>query len=274
MTKNLKPIIQAIDVKKRFGDNEVLKGINLDINQGEVVCIIGGSGSGKSTLLRCINFLESYDEGEICIEGKLIGYGSGNKGNRTRLPSKVIQHDLRNVGMVFQQFNLWPHKTVIDNVMAPLYLVGKMNKEAARVKAIEVLEKVGMAHKANAYPNSLSGGQQQRVAIARALGREPKIMLFDEPTSALDPELVGEVLKVMRALADEGMTMVIVTHEMGFAAQVSDKVIFLAKGYIEEQGEPSTLFSDPKSEYLKNFLTTWSERNNGLISESPKLSSN
>lgn len=258
------PIIKLIDVTKRFADNPVLKGISLEVNAGEVVCIIGGSGSGKSTLLRCIDFLEHYDSGEVLVQGRMIGYGADPRGNFIRLPERVVQQDLANVVMVFQQFNLWPHKTVLENVMAPLRLLAGMDRAQARDKALAVLGKVGMAHKANAYPATLSGGQQQRVAIARALGREPKIMLFDEPTSALDPELVGEVLKVMRALADEGMTMVVVTHEMGFAAQVADKVVFLANGLIEEQGPPSALFGAPQSPLLQSFLATWTERNGGV----------
>ncbi|WP_409421908.1 amino acid ABC transporter ATP-binding protein [Pseudaeromonas sp. ZJS20] len=264
MNDHSKPIIRVKDVKKRFGDNVVLKGIDLDVYPGEVVCIIGGSGSGKSTLLRCMDFLETYDDGEVVVEGRLIGYGSDGQGNLQLLPRHLVQRDLRNVCMVFQQFNLWPHKTVLDNVMTPLRLVMGMSATAAKERALAVLEKVGMAHKADAYPGALSGGQQQRVAIARALGRDPKIMLFDEPTSALDPELVGEVLKVMRTLAEEGMTMVIVTHEMGFAAQVSDKVIFLAEGRIEEQGPPAQLFRQPESPRLRAFLASWSERNGQL----------
>jgi polar amino acid transport system ATP-binding protein len=260
-----KPVIKLVDVKKSFGANAVLKGISLDVNPGEVVCIIGGSGSGKSTLLRCIDFLETYDSGEVQVQGRLIGYGSDPAGNLTRLPDWVVQKDLANVVMVFQQFNLWPHKTVLENVMAPLRLVDRLTAATAKAKALAVLDKVGMAHKADAYPNTLSGGQQQRVAIARALGREPKIMLFDEPTSALDPELVGEVLKVMRTLAADGMTMVIVTHEMGFAAQVADKVVFLANGMIEEQGTPAELFNRPQSILLKSFLATWAERNVGFV---------
>ncbi|SEG56264.1 MULTISPECIES: amino acid ABC transporter ATP-binding protein [Marinobacterium] len=259
-----KPVIRMIDVKKRFGDNEVLKGIDLDVYQSEVVCIIGGSGSGKSTMLRCIDFLETYEGGEITVEGKMIGYGSDNAGNLKPLPKHQVQKDLRNVGMVFQQFNLWPHKSVLENVMAPLMLVAGFSRAEAKEKALAALTKVDMAHKADVFPGTLSGGQQQRVAIARALAKEPRILLFDEPTSALDPELVGEVLKVMRQLAEEGMTMVIVTHEMGFAAQVSDKVIFLADGRIEEQGPPSELFANPTSPRLKAFLATWSERNGTL----------
>jgi polar amino acid transport system ATP-binding protein len=264
MNKAPHKAIKLVNLKKHFGDNQVLKGINLDINYGEVVCIIGGSGSGKSTMLRCMNFLEKYDDGEVQINGRLLGYGSDARGNLQVLPSHFIQKDLAEVCMVFQQFNLWPHMSVLDNVMSPLLRVSRLSKNEARERAITVLEKVDMAHKIDAYPTQLSGGQQQRVAIARALGTQPKIMLFDEPTSALDPELVGEVLKVMKSLAQEGMTMVIVTHEMGFAAQVSDKVIFLANGLIEEQGDPKVLFSQPKSEKLKTFLSTWSERNSGI----------
>lgn len=259
-----KHAIKLVDLKKSFGDNQVLKGIDLKIDYGEVVCIIGGSGSGKSTMLRCMNFLEQYDSGEVLINGKMIGYGADGQGNFQKQPDHIVQKDLSDVCMVFQQFNLWPHMTVIENVMAPLVYVKKMPKDEARQRAQKVLEKVDMAHKAEAYPNQLSGGQQQRVAIARSLGTEPKIMLFDEPTSALDPELVGEVLKVMKSLTQEGMTMVIVTHEMGFAAQVSDKVIYLANGQIEEQGNPDTLFKQPKSEHLKGFLGTWSNRNSRL----------
>lgn len=256
--------IKLVDMKKTFDDNEVLKGINLDIAVGEVVCIIGGSGSGKSTMLRCMNFLEPYNDGEVLINGKMIGYGTDSRGNLQKQPDHIIQRSLSEVCMVFQQFNLWPHMTVIENVMAPLVWVKKISKSQAQRRAEAVLQKVDMAHKANAYPNQLSGGQQQRVAIARSLGTEPKIMLFDEPTSALDPELVGEVLKVMKSLAKEGMTMVIVTHEMGFASQVSDKVVYLADGRIEEQGAPEILFQQPKSPQLKSFLSTWSKRNGGL----------
>ena len=257
--------IKLIDLKKNFGDNEVLKGINFDIDYGKVVCIIGGSGSGKSTMLRCMNFLEQYDGGEVQINGRLIGYGTDAHGNLELLPNQYIQKDLEEVCMVFQQFNLWPHMSVIENVMSPLLRVHKLSKKEAEERAIKVLKKVDMLHKKDAYPTQLSGGQQQRVAIARALGTEPKIMLFDEPTSALDPELVGEVLKVILSLAQEGMTMVIVTHEMGFAAKVSDKVVFLADGLIEEQGDPKILFNQPKSEKLKSFLSTWTERNSGIV---------
>lgn len=266
MSKKDNIVIEVKGLKKRFGDNTVLKGIDLNIAKGEVVSVIGGSGSGKSTMLRCLNFLEQYDDGEVYIDGNLVGYGVLATGSLERKPNHIVQEDLHNVGMVFQQFNLWPHKTVIENVMMPLVIVDKWPKDKAAQKAMDVLTRVGMDHKKEAYPSALSGGQQQRVAIARALAREPEIMLFDEPTSALDPELVGEVLKVMKSLADEGMTMVVVTHEMGFAAQVSDKVVFLADGKIEESGAPKKLFSQPVSAKLKSFLATWSERNGGLTS--------
>ncbi|HBO38981.1 MAG TPA: ATP-binding protein [Pasteurellaceae bacterium] len=255
-----KPIIELVNLKKSYGSTEVLKGINLSINKGEVICIIGGSGSGKSTMLRCINFLEKYNAGEVVVNGRLIGYGTDDLGNYIELPPHIIQKDLRDVCMVFQQFNLWPHYTVLENVYKPLVITKKASLENAKKIAVKMLEKVGMAHKQDAYPSQLSGGQQQRVAIARALATEPKIMLFDEPTSALDPELVGEVLKVMKTLAEEGMTMIIVTHEMGFAANVADRIIFLANGIIEEQGSPEILFHHPKSEKLIQFLSAWNER--------------
>ncbi|HCH49556.1 MAG TPA: amino acid ABC transporter ATP-binding protein [Proteus sp.] len=259
-----KPIIELVDMRKRFGENEVLKGISFSVNRSEVVCIIGGSGSGKSTTLRCMNFLEQYNEGEVRVNGKLIGYGTDSQGNYLLASPKFVQRDLSDVCMVFQHFNLWPHLTVLKNVTKSLLLVKKMQKEKAEELARKMLDKVGMLEKQDYYPNQLSGGQQQRVAIARALATEPKIMLFDEPTSALDPELVGEVLKVITELSKEGMTMVIVTHEMSFAAQVSDKIIFLADGKVEEQGPPSELFSKPCSEKLKTFLRTWGSRNSSM----------
>lgn len=256
-----KPIIELVNLKKSYGSTEVLKGINLSVNKGEVVCIIGGSGSGKSTMLRCINFLEKYNAGEVIVNGRLIGYGADDLGNYIELPPHIIQKDLHDVCMVFQQFNLWPHYTVLENVYKPLVITKKASLETAKATALKMLEKVGMAHKQESYPSQLSGGQQQRVAIARALATEPKIMLFDEPTSTLDPELVGEVLKVMKALAEEGMTMLIVTHEMGFAANVADRIIFLANGIIEEQGPPEVLFQHPQSEKLVQFLSAWNDRN-------------
>ena len=255
--------VSLINLWKSFGEHTVLKGVDLTVKNGQVVCLIGGSGSGKSTMLRCINGLESFDDGKIAIAGQMFSATGQEKIAHHRLDS-ARQTALNKICMVFQQFNLWPHMTVLKNVMAPLQLVKKMGRREAEARALVVLDKVGMADKKDMYPGSLSGGQQQRVAIARSLGMEPSIMLFDEPTSALDPELVGEVLSVMRELAKEGMTMVVVTHEMGFASQVADKVVFLADGRIEESGTPDQLFGQPKSEKLAAFLKTWSERNGTL----------
>lgn len=236
-------MIKINNLSKSFGKLEVLKNINLTINEKEVVVLIGSSGSGKSTLLRCINFLEVAQHGEITINSQKIDI------EKTDL-NKVRE----SVGMVFQHFNLFPHKTVVENIIeAPMY-VRKKTKSEASAKAMELLKKVGLEDKANYYPEQLSGGQKQRVAIARALAMEPKVMLFDEPTSALDPELVGEVLQVMKDLAREGMTMVIVTHEMGFAKEVADRVIMLADGNILEEGHPGDIFSNPKHERTKKFL--------------------
>ncbi len=237
-------MIKVENLKKSFGDNEVLKDINVSIAPQEVVVVIGPSGSGKSTLLRCINLLESITAGHILIEGNDIT-DKKNDINKMR----------QDVGMVFQHFNLFPHKTVIENLMLAPTRVRKVSKETAREKGLELLRKVGLEEKANAYPSSLSGGQKQRVAIARALAMEPKIMLFDEPTSALDPEVVGEVLEVMKQLAKEGMTMVVVTHEMGFAREVGDRVIFMDGGYIVEENEPKQLFEAPQEERTKAFLS-------------------
>lgn len=237
-------MIEIKGLKKSFNETWVLKGIDLTIPKQQVVCIIGASGSGKSTLLRCINHLEQPTEGQILIEGKEVT----NK-------EKELNEIRQRVGMVFQQFNLFPHKTVAENVMLALLKIKRMQKEEAEQKALKLLEKVGLKHKANEYPKNLSGGQQQRVAIARALAMEPHVMLFDEPTSALDPEMVGEVLEVMKSLAKEGMTMVIVTHEMGFAKEVADRVLFLEQGVILEDGNPKELFSNPKNERTKEFLS-------------------
>lgn len=237
-------MIKVENLKKSFGDNEVLKDINLSIEPQEVVVVIGPSGSGKSTLLRCINLLESITAGHILIEGRDIT-DKKNDINKMR----------QEVGMVFQHFNLFPHKTVIQNLMLAPTKVRKVSAEVARNKGIELLRKVGLEEKADAYPSSLSGGQKQRVAIARALAMEPKIMLFDEPTSALDPEVVGEVLEVMKQLAKEGMTMVVVTHEMGFAREVGDRVIFMDGGYIVEENEPKQLFESPQQERTQAFLS-------------------
>ena len=255
--------IEINSLNKYYGENHVLRGINVSITPGEVICVIGGSGSGKSTLLRCINFLEDYSSGSIVVNGECVGYEPLSGEKRRRLSDKENRKALRDVCMVFQQFNLWPHMTVLDNVATPLRRVKKVSREAAYAEAKKQLARVGLADKADSWPAMLSGGQQQLVAIARALTMKPAIMLFDEPTSALDPELVGEVLKVIRNLADDGMTMMIVTHEMGFAAKVSDRVLFLADGCIEEQGPPAQLFHRPKSPRLQYFLSSWSERQSG-----------
>lgn len=236
-------MISVTGLKKKFGDLEVLKGIDLSVKNGEVLCIIGPSGSGKSTLLRCLNGLEAINDGHVLIEGADI---TDKKQNINKIRE--------NIGMVFQNFNLFPHMNVMKNIsMAPVEL-GLMNKTDAEKKAIELLKKVGLSEKAETMPSKLSGGQQQRVAIARALAMNPNIMLFDEPTSALDPEMVGEVLQVMKELAKEGMTMVVVTHEMGFAKEVSDRVIFMDDGYIVEENIPEDLFSNPKEKRTKDFL--------------------
>lgn len=237
-------MIKVTNLKKSFGSNDVLKNINAEIKPQEVVVVIGPSGSGKSTFLRCLNLLESVTDGHVYIEGVDLTDKSVDI-NKVR----------ENVGMVFQQFNLFPHKTVIENIMMAPMKVKKVPQETARQKGMDLLRKVGLEDKANAYPDSLSGGQKQRVAIARALAMEPKIMLFDEPTSALDPEMVGEVLEVMKQLAKEGMTMVVVTHEMGFAKEVGDRVIFMDGGYIVEENIPAELFTNPQQERTKSFLS-------------------
>ena len=237
-------MIKVDNLKKTFGKNEVLKGVSVDVRPKEVVVVIGPSGSGKSTFLRCINLLEEITEGHIYIEGTDI---TDPKSNVNNLRMEV--------GMVFQNFNLFPHMTALENIMLAPTKVRKVSKETAREKGLELLRKVGLENKADAYPDSLSGGQKQRVAIARALAMEPKIMLFDEPTSALDPEMVGEVLEVMKQLALEGMTMVVVTHEMGFAREVGDRVIFMDGGYIVEENEPKALFENPQHERTQAFLS-------------------
>ena len=255
-----RPIIDVRGVWKRFGSAEVLKGIDVTIAKSEVTCIIGPSGSGKSTLLRCIAFLEEYSEGEIYIEGELLGFSLEN-GKRRRVSDAEVARVRRNVGCVFQQFNLWPHMTALENVAMPLKLARGIAREDAVKRARAMLEKVGLSARAEAYPSQLSGGQQQRVGIARALAMEPHIMLFDEPTSALDPELVGEVLQVMRDLAREGMTMAVVTHEMGFAAQVADKVMFIDRGVIAAAGSPDEVFRKDQNPRLRQFLQNYFERN-------------
>ena len=237
-------MINVNNLHKYFGENEVLKGIDETINKGEVVVVIGPSGSGKSTFLRCLNLLEEPTDGEIIFEGKNI---TDKNTNINKIREKM--------GMVFQQFNLFPHKTVLENLtIAPINVKNKSKEEAVK-KANDLLKKVGLLDKANAYPSSLSGGQKQRIAIARALAMEPDVMLFDEPTSALDPEMVGEVLNVMKDLAKEGMTMIVVTHEMGFAREVASRVLFMDGGYVLEEGTPDEVFSNPKNERTKEFLS-------------------
>ncbi len=256
-------VIRIERLHKFFGDNEVLRDINLQVKQKEVLCVIGPSGSGKSTLLRCIAFLEEYDRGRIYIEGTLLGFREAG-GRLVRDSERNVSRCRRNVGMVFQQFNLWPHMTALGNVTEALVGVKRMPRAAANEIGSAVLIKVGLADKLDVYPSRLSGGQQQRVAIARALAMEPHVMLFDEPTSALDPELVGEVLQVMKQLAKEGMTMVVVTHEMGFAAEVADRVIFMDFGQIVEEGTAADIFRVAQSSRLKQFLDTWRARNTNL----------
>ncbi|MFS0554232.1 amino acid ABC transporter ATP-binding protein [Brevibacillus sp. 179-C9.3 HS] len=236
-------MIRVQNLKKSFGKVEVLKDVTLQVGKGEVVVLIGASGSGKSTLIRCINFLEIKDGGEIFIEGKSI---DSKKDDLTKVRQKV--------GMVFQHFNLFPHKTVLENIMEAPLIAKKADKEETKQEALRLLQKVGLSEKADVYPSSLSGGQKQRVAIARSLAMKPEIMLFDEPTSALDPELVGEVLETMKQLAQEGMTMIIVTHEMGFAKEVADWVAFMNQGKIVEMARPQEIFNNPKEERTREFL--------------------
>lgn len=246
-------MLRMHDIHKSFGDLAVLKGIDVEVRRGEVLAIIGPSGSGKSTLLRCINKLETIDSGSIEIEGEFLADTDEN-GVAEYADVKKAREILSHTGMVFQQFNLFPHMTVLENLIeAPIQVKG-MKKAEILPYAKELLEKVGLADRADYYPSQLSGGQQQRVAIARALCMKPDIMLFDEPTSALDPELTGEVLKTMRELAEERMTMVVVTHEMGFAREVADRVVFMSEGAIIEEGSPADLFDHPQSERLQSFL--------------------
>ena len=237
-------MIRIKGLYKDFGDNHVLKGITNHIQKGEVVVVIGPSGSGKSTFLRCLNLLETPTAGEIILEGQTITD-----------PKVDINKVRTKLGMVFQQFNLFPHKTVAENIMISPMLVKKVSREAAREKAVSLLNRVGLSEKENAYPSSLSGGQQQRAAIARALAMEPDVMLFDEPTSALDPEMVGEVLGVMKQLANDGMTMVIVSHEMGFAREVGDRILFMDDGQIVEEGPPEQMFNNPQHPRTRDFLS-------------------
>lgn len=254
------PLLELRSVGKSYGPNRVLSGFDLRVEPGEIVSLIGPSGSGKTTALRCMNFLERYDEGEIWIDGQLLGY-SGTSRREADCDSEAKVDEVRKpLSMVFQQFNLWPHMSVLENVMAPLVLGKKLGKTEARSLADQALARVGLSAKAGAYPGRLSGGQQQRVGIARALAVKPRLMLLDEPTSALDPELVEEVLQVIRSLADDGMTMVMVTHEMSFAAQISNQVVFMEAGKIVETGSSHAMFQSPDTERLKQFLKPWFNR--------------
>ena len=254
------PLVRALNVHKSFYGNEVLKGIDIDVAAGEVVCLLGPSGSGKTTFLRCINQLETIQGGRIWVDGDLAGYVE--KGDKLhRLGEKQIARQRRQIGMVFQRFNLFPHKTAVENVMEAPVQVGGVSKSEARKRALSLLERVGLGDRCDMYPAQLSGGQQQRVAIARALAMDPKLMLFDEPTSALDPELVGEVLNVMRELAQGGMTMIVVTHEMGFAREVADRVVFMDGGVVVEQGPPDEVINHPQHERTQAFLSRIREEN-------------
>ena len=250
---------------KRFGEAEVLRGIDLEIPAGKVSCLIGPSGSGKSTLLRCMAFLEEASAGIILVNGDPLGFAAGPEGKPVRLPAARIRAVRSRIGMVFQQFNLWPHMTALGNVAEALRTVRRLGRREAEERAMAQLRKVGLEARAGHYPSQLSGGQQQRVAIARALALEPKIMLFDEPTSSLDPELTGEVLNVMRALAADGMTMVVVSHEIGFAASVGEQIAFLDHGQILLRGTPQAVFGKPRHPRLDQFLETYLDRGAAML---------
>jgi polar amino acid transport system ATP-binding protein len=247
-------MVKSEGVHKRFGRLEVLKGISLEVKHGEVMCLLGPSGSGKSTFLRCINHLEKINSGRLTVDGKLVGYRESG-GKLHELRESEVSRQRAQIGMVFQQFNLFPHMTAMDNVIEAPTRVLKVGRDEARTRARELLDQVGLADKADAYPAQLSGGQQQRVAIARALAMRPKLMLFDEPTSALDPELVGDVLDAMRRLAREGMTMIVVTHEMGFAREVADSIVFMDAGVVVEAGKPAQVLANPRHERTRAFLS-------------------
>lgn len=248
------PMVRAEAVSKTFGSNLVLKSISLEVAKGEVLCLVGPSGSGKSTFLRCINHLETVSAGRLSVDGELVGYRQ-HGGRLYELHPKEAALQRRDIGMVFQRFNLFPHLTALENVMIAPTLLRKARKSELRAHAMELLARVGLAERCDYYPAHLSGGQQQRVAIARALAMEPKLMLFDEPTSSLDPELVGEVLDVMRGLAESGMTMIVVTHEMGFAREVADTLVFMDGGLVVESGIPVDVLSNPQQERTKAFLS-------------------
>ena len=249
------PMISAQNVHKSFGQFEVLKGIDLEVQPGEGACLLGPSGSGKSTFLRCVNHLDKATAGRLYVDGELIGYREKN-GILYEISEKQAAQQRSDIGMVFQSFNLFPHRTVIENIIEAPMQVKKVPEDKARKRAMELLDDVGLAAKADNYPVQLSGGQQQRVAIARAVAMDPKLMLFDEPTSALDPELVGEVLRVMKDLAAQGMTMLVVTHEMGFAREVADKIFFMDGGVVLESGTPAEVLDNPQQPRTKEFLSS------------------
>jgi polar amino acid transport system ATP-binding protein len=248
------PLVRIRGLRKRFGTHEVLRGIDMDVPPGSVTCIIGPSGSGKSTLLACINHLERIDGGRMWVAGELVGYRE-HAGKLYELPERKVAKMRARIGMVFQQFNLFPHMTALQNIIEAPIRVKRIPPAQARAKAITLLDRVGLAEKSAAFPSQLSGGQQQRVAIARALAMEPQLMLFDEPTSALDPELVGEVLAVMRDLAASGMTMMVVTHELAFAREVGDDLVFMANGLVVERGPPRTILANPQEPRTREFLS-------------------
>jgi polar amino acid transport system ATP-binding protein len=248
------PMVKAESVHKRFGRLEVLKGISLEVNRGEVLCMLGPSGSGKSTFLRCINHLEKINAGRLSVDGELVGYRE-HGGKLHELPEREIARKRAEIGMVFQHFNLFPHMTAVENVTLAPVRVGQIGRAQARERAVALLHRVGLGDKVDTYPVALSGGQQQRVAIARALAMQPKLMLFDEPTSALDPELVGDVLDAMRQLAKDGMTMIVVTHELGFAREVGDSAVFMDGGVVVEAGPPREVLVSPREERTKEFLS-------------------
>jgi polar amino acid transport system ATP-binding protein len=250
----MKPIVRAVDVRKRFGSFEALQGITVDVHPGEVLCVIGPSGSGKSTFLRCINQLETVSDGALWVDGELVGYRQVGRKLHALSENEIARQRLK-TGMVFQRFNLFPHLTALENVIEGPLRVLKRPRDEVMTEARALLERVGLAHKADAFPVDLSGGQQQRVAIARALAMRPQLMLFDEPTSALDPELVGEVLAVMKDLAKSGMTMIVVTHELGFAREVASRVAFMDQGAIVESGVPQELLSAPKQARTREFIS-------------------
>ncbi|OZM70415.1 ectoine/hydroxyectoine ABC transporter ATP-binding protein EhuA [Amycolatopsis antarctica] len=247
------PLLRAVGVRKRYGATEVLRGIDLSVHKGQVVCLLGPSGAGKSTFLRCVNHLETIDGGQVWVDGEPIGFRLRN-GKLHELREREVARQRRDIGMVFQRFNLFAHRSVLENVVeGPVTVLGT-NTAQARKTGLELLDRVGLADRAGDYPAQLSGGQQQRVAIARALAMRPKLMLFDEPTSALDPELVGDVLEVMRDLAAEGMTMIVVTHEMSFAKEAADEVVFMADGAVVESGPPDRILADPSHQRTRQFL--------------------